>query len=191
MALLEGSPAIDHALSAYSSATDQRGIARPFGNGSDIGAFESASPYSVRGHIFGSAAVGSIVISNGTTSIAIPEPGFYSLFGMQPGAYTITASATNGVLIPNSRSVTVGPDVIDFDFRVFLLNALTVETYTNQVLHLIFAGKTGETNQVQSSVDLTNWTTVATNTVAAEGIYDFFYTNKWDENARFFRTIGN
>lgn len=40
MALLPGSPAIDHGLAIYCSPTDQRGIVRPAGNGCDIGAFE-------------------------------------------------------------------------------------------------------------------------------------------------------
>ncbi len=38
--LLGGSPAIDAALAADCSATDQRGVARPVGAGCDIGAFE-------------------------------------------------------------------------------------------------------------------------------------------------------
>jgi hypothetical protein len=40
LALLPGSPAIDHGLAIYCPPTDQRGIARPSGNGCDIGAFE-------------------------------------------------------------------------------------------------------------------------------------------------------
>ncbi|MDB6038278.1 MAG: hypothetical protein JWM99_2119 [Verrucomicrobiales bacterium] len=40
MALLPGSPAIDHGLAIYCPPTDQRGIIRPFGSGCDIGAFE-------------------------------------------------------------------------------------------------------------------------------------------------------
>jgi hypothetical protein len=40
MALQSGSPAIDTAAGGYCPATDQRGVARPQGNGCDIGAFE-------------------------------------------------------------------------------------------------------------------------------------------------------
>jgi fibronectin-binding autotransporter adhesin len=40
MPLLQNSPAIDHALAIHSPATDQRGMMRPFGSASDIGAFE-------------------------------------------------------------------------------------------------------------------------------------------------------
>lgn len=42
LALINGSPAIDTALAASCPATDQRGVARPQGNGCDIGAFEVA-----------------------------------------------------------------------------------------------------------------------------------------------------
>ena len=41
MALGPGSAAIDAALAANCPGTDQRGIARPFGAGCDIGAYES------------------------------------------------------------------------------------------------------------------------------------------------------
>ncbi len=40
IALLGGSPALDHAGSASCPATDQRGVPRPQGSGCDIGAFE-------------------------------------------------------------------------------------------------------------------------------------------------------
>jgi hypothetical protein len=40
IALLAGSPAIDRALAIYSVSTDQRGVRRPIGSASDIGAFE-------------------------------------------------------------------------------------------------------------------------------------------------------
>ena len=46
MALLPGSPAIDAANIDYCPATDQRGVARPQGDGCDMGAFE-AQPFSL------------------------------------------------------------------------------------------------------------------------------------------------
>ena len=45
MALLHGSPAIDAGNGANCPATDQRGVARPLGNGCDIGAFEYVPMY--------------------------------------------------------------------------------------------------------------------------------------------------
>lgn len=44
MALPVGSPAVDAGDSALCLPTDQRGVARPVGNGCDIGAFEYAAP---------------------------------------------------------------------------------------------------------------------------------------------------
>ncbi len=42
-ALLDNSPAIDAADSANCPATDQRGVARPVGNGCDMGAYEGGT----------------------------------------------------------------------------------------------------------------------------------------------------
>ena len=44
MALLPGSPAIDAGLCLADVTADQRGLARPQGNGCDVGAFELAQP---------------------------------------------------------------------------------------------------------------------------------------------------
>src|SRR5512140_883192 len=44
VALLPGSPAIDHASTAAAPVVDQRGFPRPVGMGPDIGAFEFGSP---------------------------------------------------------------------------------------------------------------------------------------------------
>ena len=44
MALLPGSPAIDSGDDAAAPATDQRGVPRPFGAASDIGAYECSAP---------------------------------------------------------------------------------------------------------------------------------------------------
>jgi hypothetical protein len=56
MSLLPGSPAIDAADPAGAPATDQRGIARPVGPASDIGAFEYGLPAVL--HISGSQGTG-------------------------------------------------------------------------------------------------------------------------------------
>jgi hypothetical protein len=115
VALLEGSPAIDHGLAIYCPATDQRGVARPAGSGCDIGAFEF-------------------------TTSSYPE------------------------------------------------NALTIETYSNHVLHVLFTGIKGKAYQVQTATNFTNWTDLSTNTVGTNGTFDFFFTNTLSEQTRFFRT---
>jgi hypothetical protein len=187
IALLTGSPAIDHGLPGYGPATDQRGIARPFGTGFDIGAFESAPPYSVRGIIHGSPETGPISLTAGTNSKTVTAPGSYILSGFAPGTYTLIPSVTNGVIIPNIRIITVGPDAVGIDFKAYQLNTLTAESYTNQVLHLIFAGTNGQTTRVQSTTDLVAWDTAGTNTVQTNGIFDFYYTNNLTEASHFFR----
>lgn len=189
MALLAGSPAIDKGLAAYCTSTDQRGIARPYGTGCDIGAFESAPPYTVHGLILGSSAVGPITIAQETNVTTVAAPGSYSLSGFAAGIYKITLSASNGVVIPNNRSVTVNSDVVGLDFQAYQLNALLSESYTNQVLHLIFAGASGQTSRMQVTTNLRDWVIIETNSVQADGIFHFYSTNDLTEGSRFFRAV--
>lgn len=74
MALLAGSPTID-AANALSPATDQRGVARPQGPSSDIGAFEAAA-----------------VVSNPVPTITNVNPS--SVIAGSP-AFTLTVNGTN------------------------------------------------------------------------------------------------
>jgi hypothetical protein len=62
MALLPGSPAIDAADSSAAPATDQRGVLRPVGPNSDIGAFEYGLPAVLR--ISGSHGTGLDILAS-------------------------------------------------------------------------------------------------------------------------------
>jgi hypothetical protein len=82
------------------------------------------------------------------------------------------------------------PDIGAFEisWKDYALNELTVVSYKNQILRLIFAGTNGQFTQFQTSSNLTDWTTVSTNTVPMDGVLEYLYTNRLSENSRFFRT---
>jgi len=88
LALLAGSPAIDAGNPSNCPGTDQRGVARPFGAGCDIGAFESSPPYSIRGRVEGYlGSPGGDSISIGTQTMLLDQQGRFRLDGLT-GAVT-------------------------------------------------------------------------------------------------------
>ncbi len=85
LALLPGSPATDRALPQFCPATDQRGLARPAGNGCDIGAFEA--------HAFASDQFWlSVVVQGRGTVTASPKADFYT----NGAPVTVSAVSANG-----------------------------------------------------------------------------------------------
>src|SRR5262249_54872821 len=88
VALVAGSPALDAADSDGRPTTDQRGVTRPFGAACDIGAFESAPPYSIRGQVRGWQPDG-VQLSAGP-AVASPTNGLYVLKGLSGGPSTVT-----------------------------------------------------------------------------------------------------
>jgi fibronectin-binding autotransporter adhesin len=187
MALLAGSPAIDHALATFCPGTDQRGWPRPHGAGCDVGAFESGPPFSIRGRITGYIPPSGIPVYGGSTSTVSTASGVYTLWGLPAGTHTVVASSPTMIALPNSRTISVGPDALDVDFKSYRFNAFTVEGYTNDVAHLVFAGTNTLSYEVQTGTNLMDWTPISTNVVGADSVFHLFYTNG---PMRFFRTLG-
>jgi hypothetical protein len=187
MALLAGSPAIDHALSSFCPATDQRGHSRPHGAGCDVGAFESSPPFVISGLITGYVPVGGIPIYGGSTSAVSSASGSYTLWGLPAGSHTVTPSSPTMIALPNSQTIAVGPDILNVDFKVYRYNGLTVESYSNNVAHLIFAGTNTLSYEVQTGTNLIDWSPISTNVVGSDSMFHLFYTNG---PKRFFRTLG-
>jgi hypothetical protein len=189
MPLLAGSPAIDGASSAFCPPTDQRGIARPFGPACDIGAFESAPPYTIRGRVHGFGIAGGISVAAGKHSAITDGDGNYRLDGLNVGSYLVIPAAAGIVFVPASTPVTVGPDALGINFKAYWLNALVVEELTNNMMHFVFAGTNGQAYRVQSCTNVVHWETFSTNTVGTNGIFEFFDSPGPSHPTRFFRTI--
>jgi fibronectin-binding autotransporter adhesin len=120
MPLLAGSPALNAGTAAFCPAKDQRGIARPFGSGCDIGAFESAPPYIISGQVRGYGIAGGIQVAIGTNSLTTDSNGNYSANGFGAGGlYNVTPSAAGLVFVPGSRLISLGPDAMGVNFDAY------------------------------------------------------------------------
>lgn len=185
MALPAGSPAINAAASAFCPPTDQRGIARPYGAGCDIGAFESAPPYTILGYVRGYLSSAGTTLSVGGPAVAVDGTGLYAIHGLTPDTYTVTPSAPDAVFVLSNRVHTVGPDVVTADFQSYRSNAWTVVGVSNSTLALVFAGATGQTYHALASTNLIHWVPFATNVMPASGILEF--NEALNERRRFFK----
>jgi hypothetical protein len=190
MVLLPGSPAIDAASATTTTPTDQRGLPRPYGSASDIGAFEFYPSYSIQGLVRGSQSANPVTVSAGIFSGTTDSSGNYVINGLTNGSYSVTPSAFGFIFIPASQMISVGPSASNVNFAAYPLNMLTVESYTNGALHLAFAGTNGQIEVIQVSSTLSNWAPILTNIVGANGIFEFTITNGPGQPIQFFRARG-
>jgi hypothetical protein len=91
--LLSGSPAIDAADPVACPSTDQRGVARPQGDGCDIGAVEVARPVVVAGSV-SSVGPESATITGGTITPSFSQTSYHVDYGTTT-AYGTFTNATN------------------------------------------------------------------------------------------------
>lgn len=189
--LLPGSPAIDAASGTSSTPTDQRGLPRAYGSASDIGAFEYYPSFSIQGMVRGSQPANPVTVSAGIFSGTTDPSGNYVINGLTNGSYTVIPSATGLIFIPASQIVSVGPSASNVNFAAYPLNTLTLESYTNLVLRIAFAGTNGQIEVIQASSTLSNWTPILTNTVGANGIFEFVITNSPGQHVQFYRAYSH
>jgi fibronectin-binding autotransporter adhesin len=184
--LLGGSPAIDGANPSAFPATDQRGRTRPFGNGPDIGAFESSAPYVIRGTISGVTLSEEVSVSDGSSSVSTADRN-YSLEGLSANTYPVTPQSANYLFIPNQQSITVGPDQAGVNFSAYRWNMMSLEEVTNANLRVVYAGTNGHTYRLQTSPDLRVWSTLSTNVIGPSN-YSELLLPIGSEPAKFYRT---
>jgi hypothetical protein len=186
MALLSGSPAIGNADPVSFPQTDQRGRTRPFGFAPDIGAFESSSPYVISGKISGKTLTGEVSVAAGGQSTATVSHKY--MIQVPTGPYSVVPQSSNYVFIPASAPVTVGPDQVGVDFTAYRWNTLSLDDVTNGVMHIITAATNGRTVRLQSSSDLRQWTSTATNIIGPSNYWELFLPIG-NEPAKLYRTI--
>jgi hypothetical protein len=189
MALLEGSPALNAALGPDCPPVDQRGRTRPFGPACDIGAFESSPPYTIIGRVYGYMIPPGITVAADGLSATTDFSLTYVLNGVPAGNASVAPTDSDFIYIPPQQSINLGPDRVGVNFKAYRRNALSIESSSNRVLHLVYAGNTGEKVVVEIASNLPDWTPYETNTVSANGLFDIFDSNTTAELRRFFRTV--
>jgi hypothetical protein len=188
MALLAGSPAIDAGLPANCLGTDQRGVARPFGAACDIGAFESAAPYTVLGRITGYVPpFGSATVSSGLQSAVADAAGEYALHGFAPGTHALYPASSNCVFLPKIRMVNIVADTLGIDFHSYRTNALVIERMDASHVRNTFAGEPFATYSLEVSTVLSNWTYHGAITTDVEGLRTWTETNSPAPGGHYFR----
>jgi hypothetical protein len=187
VALQTGSPAIDHADNDAAPEIDQRGFWRPYGSASDIGAFEWAPPFVICGRVSGATLTNevSIMVDGATLSTT---NGWFLFVGQTAGTHAVTPSHSAYLFMPASRSVAVGPDLLNVDFKAYRWNTLSLESATGGVLHLAFASTNDQQYRMLASSNLTGWFSVSTNTTGTSNFFEFFDPAMMSNRTLFYRT---
>jgi predicted outer membrane repeat protein len=172
-ALLAGSPAIDSGALAGAPDHDQRGHSRPYGNGVDIGAFESSPPYVVLGKVYGFTLTDEVAASDGTHNIVTTNHGQFLFSGLASGTHTFAVTNSDYLFIPASQDLSVGPDRLDLSFHAFRWQTLSPEAGSNGAAHLFMAGQVGKTWRIEASTNAIDWWSVSTNTVGSDDTLDY------------------
>lgn len=115
-----------------------------------------------------------IPISAGANNTVTVNEGHYSFEDLTPAGYTVIPLQADYLMVPSDRSITVGPDQVDVSFKAYQWNALSLESSSNGVLHLVYAGTNGNTVRLLASSDLVNWMAISTNTVSTSNYFDIF-----------------
>lgn len=186
MALTDGSPAIDGALATHCVATDQRGAPRPYGAQCDIGAFEWTPLYSISGSIVGYLPPEGITVTAGMRWATTDQSGAYSISGLWPGTHDVVPSAPNILAVPHERTIELTANTSGVDFRSYRWNALVIESHTQDILQITYAGTPGQMHEVQKTSTFEQWSPVLTNTTDSNGLFTFPYSAT--ASREFFRT---
>src|SRR5688572_15879926 len=120
--------------------------------------------------IHGYKPVNGISVNAGLTSTTSDSAGKYILLGLAPGTHNVVPSSSEAVCLPNSQSVEIGFDVLGVNFKAYRVNALTVDSFSNQTVNIVYAGASGQVREIQQSSGVGGpWMPFSTNTVGPNG----------------------
>ena len=195
MALTAGSPAIDAIFDSSAPPFDQRGVPRPFGPRSDIGAFEfngtNVRTNSISGQITmgTNAYMGAVVVAVGGNSFSTQTDasGNYTL-ALPPGSYIVTPQPS-GYFSPASLSVVLSTNVTGVNFSVANATAaIAANAASSNSVQLSFLGIPNLNYTVQASTNLINWQDIATISSQTNGAF-FFSDSTTNFARRFYRAV--
>jgi hypothetical protein len=197
------SPAIDAIYDSSAPPLDQRGVARPVGPRSDIGAYEFGpftDNFSIMGQIMvGDKAFPGVTVLAGGASATSDTNGNFSFLLSAGSTYLITPQP-QGYFTPMATNVVLSTNVSGLTFNGtinFNSGAATIvrNTTNTNLFQLSFPAVRNTTYRIQAATNLsttnlpsTNWVTIATNT-AGSGVLFYTYTPVTNFPQRFFRTV--
>jgi hypothetical protein len=193
IALGAGSPALDAADAAHCPPTDQRGIARPFGMACDIGAFESAPPYSIRGRVSG-WNVGGMSVTAGSLLANADSNGYFVFSSVPEAVYFVSPSSSGRTFTPTSRLVDlarVKADAVGVDFYSpvpYPSNSFAMEMSPG-LGRATFAGASNQGYLLLVSTNLSEWHIESSFTTDGYGVFQFLLTNSPSSASRFFEAV--
>ncbi|MEP6662175.1 MAG: choice-of-anchor Q domain-containing protein, partial [Verrucomicrobiota bacterium] len=210
LALLPNTPAVDKGDPTI-GGFDQRGIARPQGTNTDVGAFELVPTFSISGQILertnsvGMRGVGGVVVTAGTASAVSQTNGNYFISGLLTSNYVVMPTLVGSGFTPTNTNVFVGIDAghpfpgtnaTNVNFLVnpatTILTAGFISTNpTNSLLTLDFLGAPQRSYRIQAltNLNLTNWVNLSTNLSDTNGGFQFLLTNFTQFPQRYFRAL--
>lgn len=189
LALLSGSPAIDAGNDAAAPATDQRGVARPFGPHADMGAFELNQPaFRISGRVNHEGhGVPGITVVSGTAKAVSNDEGYFVLRNLLAGSHVVAPQFAWAEFSPETRTITVGPDRPNADFSVMLSRVSTVWQQRSGRACVEITGVPRATFKLETSTNLQYWAVWTNALMDSSGACVIEYPVSTNESQRFFR----
>jgi hypothetical protein len=115
------------------------------------------------------------------------EPsGYFRITGLSAGEFALNPYATETRFVPAGRTISLGPDVVNADFRAYRLNSLAAESLTNRLIRIVYAGDPGASYVVERSTNLFDWSP-STNTADTNGLLEMIESSAGIGTPQYFR----
>lgn len=168
---LTGSPAEGAADADSAPPIDQRGIARPLGSGSDIGAMEvGVVSFFVSGYVLdGDLGVVGVPLTVGTNAVVTDADGWFRAGPLASGFYNVRITTGAEGYTPSVVQAAVFADVTDVLFQTLRPVLTLVHSAVSGGDVLTLTGVPGRVYWLEGSPDLNAWVRLQSATTDATG----------------------
>ena len=102
--------------------------------------------------------ISGVTVSAGSVFTTTDTGGNYALKGLPPGVYTVTASHSNYIFSPTSRTITLPPDTTNVGFtgtQTYMISGLVMDETSNPVAGVTISGGAGHITSTNTSGNYT------------------------------------
>jgi hypothetical protein len=185
--LFPGSPAIDSGDVSATVSVDQRGHQRPYNGLPDRGAFEVSPPFFILGR-FDSATIDRALTINTNGAYAATTIGRdFRIENVFPGTIDLEPAEPDFLFLPARQVLNVNNDVFDLSFEAHRFDALGLELGSGAEKVLTMAPLVSGTYRLLRSLDFLSWSSLKTNSPAANGVIQFTDTDDAAEGRAFYQ----